>query len=402
MSPARRTLIFCLAWLLFGALMIWVSVQDFQRGGGTSLWQPVVWEGSSNLVGGLLLMLQRRVTRPYDHLINTPWRWLGVQAICLPMFCVLFVPLVFGLRHIVYALKNSTYTHAPWSELVVYESVKLSVFYGMLVLILFGVLSYQQLLQEKLNSERGTALLRQAQLQQLTQQMQPHFLFNALNTISSLIHAHPERADATLIQLADLLRANLAQGQHTQVTLESELKLLRAYAGVMAERYVGRVALEWHIDDSLGATQVPRMCLQPLLENVFKHTVENRRDLTRIVITACRDSGAQGNNNRALLGVTDDKSQFTAEFTAALTDTTATTCVAPPSAPSSATLAAAPATLSVAMAAGSGLNPDAMPGIGLANLRQRLAALHGDRASLTLTPLSPAGLHAQITLPCAS
>ncbi|MDP1108874.1 histidine kinase, partial [Klebsiella pneumoniae] len=83
----------------------------------------------------------------------------------------------------------------------------------------------------------ANALLREAQLQSLARPMQPHFLFNALNTISSLMHTDVQRADAVLVQLSDMLRAALALGQRPQATLEEELRLARAYAGVMEGRF---------------------------------------------------------------------------------------------------------------------------------------------------------------------
>jgi two-component system, LytTR family, sensor kinase len=351
MDSKRKLLVIALAWLLFWSLMAAVAVQDYQASGHEhELWKPVLWEGSSMVVATLLLLLQRRMTRRHDDLIGVPWRWFGLQALWLPLYWTMFVPLAFGIRAGVYRLVGEVYTHAPWPHVFLYESVKITIFIGLFTVIHFGLLSYHQMQEAKLRAEQSNALLRQAQLQQLAQQMQPHFLFNALNTVSALMHRDVDQADATLTQLADVLRAALDMGEAHQAPLAAELRLARGYAGVMQARFDDRVSVEWRIDQSTLGCALPVMSLQPLLENVFKHTVEKRRQPTRIEVSAACEDG------QLLLRVDDDSGQLTP---------------------------------------GQG-------GIGLANLRRRLAALYGEHASLSVTQLAPAGVRAEMRLPCAS
>lgn len=354
MIPTRSKIAAAIAWLLFWTLMVLVALEDYRRDGGTAYWQPVLWETSSACVATFLLLLQRRATRRHDHLIATPWRWFALQARLLPLYWLAFVPLVFGIRHAVYALAGARYEHEAWPQVFLYESLKLTVFIGLFTVIGFGLLSYRELLGARLRAEQANALLREAQLQSLARQMQPHFLFNALNTISSLMHTDVARADATLVQLADLLRAALALGERPQATLEEELRLARAYAGVMEGRFDGRARVDWRIDGALLDVVLPAMSVQPLLENVFKHTVERRRIPTRITVSAAREGGD------LVLRVEDD---------------------------------------------GGTLGQDAErggTGIGLANLRARLAGLYGDGAGVSLVQLLPAGVRTELRLPCAS
>ena len=351
MHPTRTATVIAAGWLLFWVLMVSVAVQDYLRDGGTAIWQPLVWETSSMLTATVLLLLQHRATNRYNHLLATPWRWFAIQAMWLPVYWIVFVPVAFGLRHAVYALAGAEYRHEPWLDTFVYESLRITVFVGMFILIRFGILSYLELLEEKLRAEKSRALMRQAQLQRLTQQMQPHFLFNALNTISSLMRSDVDKADATLIQLAEVLRATLDAGEQPETTLAAELRLVRAYGRVMEERYAGRVTIDWEIDDDVLGCNVPVMSIQPLLENVFKHTVERRRQPTVIVVCALRQHG------RLLVSIIDD----------------------------------------------SGVLPaDLHTGTGLNNLRQRLAVLYGDSGALTLEQLAPSGVRAEMRLPCAS
>jgi len=351
MSFLRRNAVFVSAWILFWILMVLVAVQDFVRNEHShAVWKPLLWEGSSALVTSVLALVQLRWSQRDDGLLGTPWRWFARQARWLPMYWIAFVPLAFGLRHAVYAIVGETYRHDTVPQLFLYESMKISIFFGLFTAIRFGVTSYRALLEERLRAERANALLHQAQLQRLGQQMQPHFLFNALNTVSALIWTDPARADAMLMQLADVLRETLALGERHAAPLATELRLARGYADVMAERYADRVAIAWQVDDALLDREVPVMSLQPLLENVFKHTVERRRGVTRIGVSVCREG------NELVLGVEDDAGRLAA--------------LARPG------------------------------GIGLANLRARLAALYGDAARLELTARPQGGVRAVVRLPC--
>ncbi|MDE2430977.1 MAG: histidine kinase [Burkholderiales bacterium] len=359
MFSTRTKIVIAIAWMLFTLLMQMVAVQDFIRDGGTELWKPILWETSSAVTGLGLWLIMRYLTQPYDDaLLATPWRWFALQVACLPLLGLCFVPITFGIRHGVYYLMGQTYTHAAWPQLYLYESMRLAIFMGLFTVILFGMLSYFSLVNEKLKADQAQALHRQAQLQRLTQQMQPHFLFNALNTISSLMHSDIDKADATLIQLADVLRATLDASEQATQSLQDELRIARGYASVMAERFSDRVAIAWQIEDDTLSCQVPVMSLQPLLENIFKHTVERSRQFTHINVLARREGG------QLVLRLSDDVG-----------------------------------TLAMPEAATSAVSNNT--GIGVRNLRQRLAMLYGDDASFSLSALPGSGVQAEMRLPCA-
>jgi two-component system LytT family sensor kinase len=358
MFKTRTQIIIAIAWVLFWLLMITTSVQEYLRDHHHDLWKPVLWESSSALTGTLLLMAQRRFTRKYDHLLHAPLRWFARQLMWLPLYWIAFVPVAFSLRHAVYALAGQRYPHSGWLEVYLYEDIKMTVYFSIFTTITFGVLSFHAMLDEKLRVERANASLLEAQLLRLSQQMQPHFLFNALNTISSLMYSDVQRADAMLIQLSDVLRATLDVGEQHLVPLETELRLLRGYAALMSERFSDRVSISWQIDETLHACPVPVMSMQPLLENIFKHTVEQRRQPVAISISAQRQQ------DTLLLRLEDDSGKLPPNFGVRSENRT--------------------------------------NGIGVRNLHQRLAALYGDRAVFELVQLSPAGVRAEVRLPCAS
>jgi hypothetical protein len=368
----RTRTVLAIAWVLFWLLMISTAVQEYLRDHDHGMWKPVLWETSSALTCTLLLLAQRHFTRRYDYLVHAPLRWFARQLVWLPVYWLAFVPVAFGSRYAVYALAGDAYTHGGWAEVFLYEDIKMTVFFFIFATITFGVLSFHAMLDEKLRVERANASLREAQLLRLSQQMQPHFLFNALNTISSLMYSDVARADAMLVQLSDVLRATLDVGERHLVPLEMELRLLRGYAALMAERFSDRVTITWEIDDALLACAVPVMSMQPLLENVFKHTVEKRRQRTAITLSVQRQQ------DTLVLRVEDDAGLL------------------PAATPAAGSAAAAAGGGDADRSAGIGVG-----GIGVRNLRERLAALYGDRAAFDLIQLSPAGVRAEVRLPCA-
>lgn len=188
MTSSRSNAVFISSWILFWVLMGLVAIQDFVRNEHShALWKPALWEGSSALVTSVLVLMQVRATRGANRLLSKPWGWFGLQALWLPIYWIAFTPLTFGIRIGVYALVGETYHHDPWPQLFLYESMRISIFVGLFTAVRFGIQSYRALLDEKLRVEQANTLLRQAQLQRLTRQMQPHFLFNALNTVSVVV-----------------------------------------------------------------------------------------------------------------------------------------------------------------------------------------------------------------------
>ena len=176
-----------------------------------------LWEGTSCLVATFWLVLERRGANRWNQHLADPWRWFGKHLAWMPLIAVTFIVAIYGIRHGVYALTNETYEHESWSYIFVYESAKLVLFAGLWLGIIFGLESFARWREER---EQLLALqkhLAESQLAQLKAQLQPHFLFNALNTISSLMQVDVERADRLLTRLADLLRASLRRARVTRL-----------------------------------------------------------------------------------------------------------------------------------------------------------------------------------------
>ncbi|KJV32508.1 sensor histidine kinase [Luteibacter yeojuensis] len=116
--------------------------------------------------------------------------------------------------------------------------------------------------------ERGFS---EARLSALRSQLDPHFLFNALNTVSALVTSRPGMARHVIEQLGELLRHSLDGGQRMHVRLDDELQFLRRYVAIQEARFGDRIAVVTHVGEGAGRILVPSLLLQPLVENAIRH-----------------------------------------------------------------------------------------------------------------------------------
>ncbi len=133
---------------------------------------------------------------------------------------------------------------------------------------------YHRYLERERLTAQLQAQLAEAQLERLKNQLQPHFLFNALNTVSSMVLSDKKsEAYDTLADLAELLRISLDNNQSEFVTFAEELEFSKLYVNVMSRRFPDHLAVDWQIDPMVLDAAVPNMILQPLIENAIKHGV---------------------------------------------------------------------------------------------------------------------------------
>ena len=144
------------------------------------------------------------------------------------------------------------------------------------------------------------AQLGQAKLQALQMQLNPHFLFNTLNTVASLIHSDPENADRMLARLSGFLRLTLELSADPEHSLRQELIFARSYLAIEHIRFRDRLQVEEDIDESLLDACVPVLLLQPLLENALRHGIERLGSSGHLMIRA------QRHGDRLCLWVSDD------------------------------------------------------------------------------------------------
>lgn len=157
-------------------------------------------------------------------------------------------------------------------------------------------------------AERARAEASTAQLTALQAQVNPHFLFNALNTIAALVRTDPHAAEATTENLARVLRRTLDRTRRTDCTVEDEVDFLRAWLAVERERFGERLRVDFDIDPATEPLRIPTMTLQPLVENSLKHGIAGKLEGGRVAVRAQGDG-----NGRLRLEVEDDGAGFPRE-----------------------------------------------------------------------------------------
>jgi len=162
--------------------------------------------------------------------------------------------------------------------------------------VIVGLYSFYQRLRIAQAQQLAAAELRtelvQAQLENLRLQLQPHFLFNTLNTISSVMYEDVRAADAMITQLSDLLRLTLRASRTHEIPLAEELQITRLYLDLMQKRFENKLRVSYVIDASLNETLVPQLILQPLLENSLRHGMKSGNGAMELSIGAHRENGS--------------------------------------------------------------------------------------------------------------
>jgi sensor histidine kinase YesM len=209
---------------------------------------------------------------------------------------------------------------------------------------------YRKYREREVRASQLEAQLARAQLDALRMQLQPHFLFNTLNTISVLMAEDVALANRLLLRLSDLLRLALRNNESHEVSLREELEFLRNYLEIEQTRFQDRLTVTFKVEEDAVDAQVPNLILQPLVENAIRHAVAAKATSSLVEISAARRNG------EVQLQVRDD---------------------------------------------GPGISSDAVAanGIGLRNTRERLEKLYGPFHSFQLTPAQGGGLQVTITIP---
>ena len=174
------------------------------------------------------------------------------------------------------------------------------VFYSVYVVFFYAV-NYYQTLKEKIKKEAELkSLIREAELSALKSQINPHFLFNSLNSISSLTISNPAKAQEMVINLSTFMRYSLQHDQEDTVSLNRELENIKLYLGIEKIRFGKKLNPVFEIEETSGSAQIPNMILQPLYENAIKYGVYEATGEVSIV-TSC-----QTGNNHVLITIEND------------------------------------------------------------------------------------------------
>jgi signal transduction histidine kinase len=333
-------------WTLNGLAvgMQWMLMRD-AAGQGVAFWHamPTSLVGAWGWIPFSLGLIWLAYRRPIEA--GQVGRGLLVHGAAIALIIVLRAAYIKGLDPWFH-----WYDAPPAFSEVLLQSVWNNLFQGWLVVGVAHALFFSERARAReRQAVQLQAQLADARLSALTSQLNPHFLFNALNSIAELVHDDPVAADRMIVGLGALLRSSLGAASSVDVPLEDELQLLGYYLDIEKIRLGDRLRVEWSVADDCGGARVPPLLLQPLVENAVRHGVSRRLTPGRIALSARCESGS------LVLEVRDDGGG--------------------------------------ASDGGSGF------GLGLATTRARLQALYGAGGRLELVPESNGGNTARLTLP---
>lgn len=242
--------------------------------------------------------------------------------------------------------------------------------YGAILGIAHSVHFYRRFRERERRALFLESNLANSRLHALRAQLHPHFLFNSLNAVATLVRRDPRLAEATLISLSELLRLALSQSERQEVPLREEMQFVERYLEVQQTRFGDKLRVEQNIEPAALDCLVPTLLLQPLVENAIRHGIEPAENAGLVRLTARRQ------DELLVLTVEDDGVGLPAANNGRDATLNAT---------------------SVALPASDGAKGGT--GIGLANLRARLDTLYGTGQKLELTPRSDRGVTVLIQIP---
>jgi sensor histidine kinase YesM len=275
-TPRRAVLGQLPPWLVY--LACWLLVGVYQglnarigAGDGVATWEPFVWEMSSVLIVLVLVPLVFRFERRFTVDSQPRSRVVLAHTGGSLVFSAVHTTAMILLRQLAYAAMGESYDFGSLGLRFFYELQKDVILYGVILVVIFAMREFRVRRASELRAAELAAEVGEARVRQLTAQIEPHFLFNSLNAISNRMHEDVHAADRMMTQLGDLLRAAYESDDSVVVPLHRELAWLRNYMAMMAERFRGKLEYELDIDPGLDAAPVPRLLIQPLVENALKH-----------------------------------------------------------------------------------------------------------------------------------
>ena len=342
-------------WTLFGVFLASQSTLAFSRRDRPFSWQRIL------LVEMAFAYIWAALTPPVLWLARRFPIERGRLPRSLTVHVIASIIIGFATR----AFRDLTFVYfvlgydgaLPWTKLFFNGYLFFdygTLLYWLILLVSYATNYYRRYRTGEVRASRLEAQLAQAQLQALKMQLQPHFLFNTLHSISALVHIDPQAADKMIARLGDFLRLTLDSAGIQEVPLRQELEFLRCYLDIERIRFKDRLSVEMNIEPVALEARLPNLILQPIVENAIRHGIAPRTDAGRIEIAARRFDGSlqvQITDNGPGLAINGNNGRILKE------------------------------------------------GVGLANTQARLQQLYGDDSRLDLANTARGGLSVTLEIP---
>ena len=355
-SPALRRLLSVLGFVILWSLIGFAFAGQFYLSssllGRSITWaQAISYSLADWYVWALLSIPIAALARRFPPSPESPWLTASIHLGAGLFFAVVYVIVraVVGQAHSWFVDEDATFMEI-FRPLFVKTFPFNLLIYGVIVSVSHALDYYRKYHERTVQTLELEKHLTEARLQSLLRQLKPHFLFNALNGIASLMYSDVAAAERMLIRLADLLRQTMSQSGAPLTALKAEIAFLECYLGIERIRFQDRLAVEMEMEPETLDAQVPSLILQPLVENAIRHGIEPQMRAGKIRVCSTRSG------DDLVLTVTDNGG---------------------------------------GMPAG-GFKRE---GIGLANTRARIRELYGKRQQFELSNVPEGGLCVRLSFP---
>jgi len=280
-SNQKQISLWVILWSLLGLLQtfrLYYAYNVFDD--GIISWQKsALWAFTEWYLWGLLAVL---IYKSIIYLQNEGYSlrvksfWFVIGLIILPAIHLYFYSVIWFLTRNIFPVNIGTsYTNINDIFLGSYlgKVNDNSIAYFLIVAAIYAFTYYKKLYQEQNRLAEINRQLAEAKLEHLKTQLQPHFLFNTLNSITALIHSDPEKADLMTTRLSDLLRISLNAEKIQEIPLKEELRILAIYLDIQKIRFEDRLKIEYKIAENSKEYLLPFLILQPIVENSIKHGI---------------------------------------------------------------------------------------------------------------------------------
>jgi signal transduction histidine kinase len=279
------------------------------------------------------------------------FRHLAIHLGCSALFSVTHLAAYVLVRAVVFPADHFAFVESFtwWFVRRFYGNL---IYYWTFVIVAHLLHSYQRLREREVRAAELETRLARTQLSALKSQLEPHFLFNTLNTIAELVHEDANAAEQTLTRLSELLRLSLKTTGEQEVSLQEEIAFIEPYLDIQRLRMGSRLAVCWEIDPNALPARVPNLLLQPIIENAIRHGIAPLPAGGTVTIIARCDNG------QLTVAVRDTGAGITAHSDGAVKE-----------------------------------------GVGLSNLKTRLDCLYGTRHQFSLRSPPQGGCEVSVRLP---
>ncbi len=281
----RSILIYSLVWLMVAATqgLLYLYVFNFSI--------PVVVTDAlfSSLLFGFMGLLAWYPTRYIPFHRQSPFYSISAHVVAGGVVMGSWLLLSIGVLNAIFSSQEDYIEFL--NQTVAWRAMLGGLIYLVLVLIYYLVSNNQKLQERNQQEERLKGMVRDAELNMLKSQINPHFLFNSLNSISSLTMSNPEEAREMIIRLSDFLRYSLKHRENEYVPLGEELGRMKDYLAIEKVRFREKLLYEFDVDKACEEFPVPTMIFQPLFENAIRHSVYESVDPVSIKFSCVPDEG---------------------------------------------------------------------------------------------------------------